>query len=77
MSDLETSHEGRKIESEQYQERQKRKAAAEKKAESWYEAVGQKVVKKTRSPVTGNVSSVYVGKLTGETAKLVVKSRKG
>lgn len=73
MSDIETSHEARAVEAEQYQERQRRKRKS-KENESWYEAVGQKVVKKTRSAL-GHVQSVYVGRLTKETAHLVQKGK--
>lgn len=61
MSAVETSAEGRAVESEQYHERQRRKRQP-KELKSWYEAVGQKVVKKTQSE-TGHVYSVHVGKL--------------
>lgn len=66
MSDLETSHEGRSVESQQYQERQKKKKAAAVKPKSvWYEQVGSKIVKKEKSE-GGTVYSTYVGKYTKE-----------
>jgi len=63
MSDLETSHEGRSIEAEQYHKRQERKKAAPKAKKAWYEQVGNKIVKREKSD-TGTVYSTYVGRYT-------------
>jgi hypothetical protein len=68
MSDLETSHEGRSVESQQYQERQKKKkAAASKPMKVWYEQVGNKIVKKSKAnEKSATTYSTYVGKYTKE-----------
>lgn len=62
MSELESSHEGRAIESKQYQEAQKKKRTAKPK-KVWYEQVGNKVVKKIQG-ANNTVYSTYVGKWT-------------
>lgn len=80
MSDtVETSNEARLVESEQYQERQKRKSQAQNNVkEAWYELAsgGRKVVKKTLLK-NGNTFSTYVGSTKDpEVAKLVSAARK-
>lgn len=64
MSEAIEYPESRQEEAKQYHERQKRKKESkdEKPVKEWFEAVGQKVVKKSRSK-QGNVSSVYWGTL--------------
>lgn len=73
MSEVVTNEAGRAVEAEQYQEQQKKKRGRPKKLDTWYEASGVKVVKKTRSE-HGHVHSEYVGKLKNkEVAALVLK----
>jgi len=62
MSELETSHEGRAIESKQYQEAQKKKRTVKPK-KVWYEQVKNKIVKKIQS-ANNTVYSTYVGRFT-------------